>query len=127
MRGYRAGLLLHVELVMTEDEAKTKWCPFARVASPSAITPKGSLVEQWIGVAGANRGALSDRVVVHTDGDASNPASARCIGSACMAWRKVPGASKFKDARTGQLSDRDLTGHGTWVYEGFCGLAGAPQ
>ena len=53
--------------------------------------------------------------------------SYKCIGSACMAWRKIPGASKFKDARTGQLSDRDLTGHGTWVYDGFCGLARAPR
>lgn len=56
-----------------------------------------------------------------------SPKTASCIGSSCMAWRKIPGASKFKDARTGQLSDRDLTGHGTWVYDGFCGLAGAPQ
>lgn len=45
---------------MIEDEAKTKWCPFAREAS----TPGG-----W------NRGVFSD-----------GPRS-KCLGSQCMAWR----------------------------------------
>lgn len=48
-----------------------------------------------------------------------------CIASACMAWRKT--GSKFKDARTGHLGDRDLTGHGAWIDTGFCGLAGSPS
>lgn len=97
---------------MTEEDAKSKWCPFARVASPAVITPSGSTSEQWIGVAGANRGALSERVTVHTDGDASNPTSARCIGSACMAWRR-------------QLSPRFVAAEGgAAVVEGYCGIVG---
>lgn len=71
---------------MTEEEAKTKWCPQARVATYA------------------------------TDGDqmmtAANKTSggeirtgARCIASACMAWR-------WSEAKRS---------------EGFCGLAGAPQ
>lgn len=47
---------------MTESEAKTKWCPFARIAHVSGAT--------------ANSRA-------HNDPDLSQD----CIGSACMAWR----------------------------------------
>lgn len=53
---------------MTEQEAKTKWCPFARLGSTTT------------GLGGFNRfiepvGAGSEDKVC-------------CIGSACMAWRK---------------------------------------
>lgn len=90
---------------MTEDEAKTKWCPHA-VASHT--DPRG--------VSGYERPELGLPVgaFVHA-----------CIGSACMAWRRS--GAKFKDGRTGQLSDVDLTGHGMWIDVGYCGLAGAPQ
>jgi len=48
---------------VTEQEAKTKWCPFAN--------------SHYIG---GNRGAS----------DKQNPSQCRCIGSACMAWRTYP-------------------------------------
>lgn len=48
---------------MTEDEAKTKWCPFVRFAG--------------------DEGIVSNRPVV-TENDIT-----LCIGSACMAWRIV--------------------------------------
>lgn len=54
---------------MTEDEAKTKWCPFVRDAD-----------------AGANVSNL-DRL----------PHWSSCIGSQCMAWRPSPPA--FKETR----------------------------
>jgi hypothetical protein len=51
---------------VTEDEAKTKWCPFVRID-------------------GSNRSAtMSDDAWVDIVG---SPEPCRCIGSACMAWR----------------------------------------
>lgn len=77
---------------MTEEEAKTKWCPVANT-----------------------------RFIA---GDEPRMAADRCIGSACMAWRKT-GDAKVEN-RKGQLVDRDMDGTGRWHYEGFCGLAGKP-
>jgi hypothetical protein len=54
---------------MTEEEAKTKWCPYARVESWSSE--------------GTATGANFNRTIID-----SNPPEARCIGSTCMAWRK---------------------------------------
>jgi hypothetical protein len=93
---------------MTEDEAKMKWCPFVR--SPQAVATNVDVAM----VGGCNRDDLGHRFE-----------RMNCIASACMAWRC--NGSKFKDAKTGHLSDRDLTGHGAWIETGFCGLAGAPQ
>lgn len=85
---------------MTEQEAKTKWCPMYR---------------QAVSIDGANREWADNRM------DGSNPT---CIGSACMAWRWFqPGrdpdlAREFPLAPTGDLDKRDDVG--------FCGLAGKP-
>ena len=94
----------------TEGEAKTRWCPFAR-----AVYIGDSGIQQ----APSNRFATSK-------GCQSNPEEARCIGSACMAWRWGGHRSKhdprisdgaFSDIKPGE-SDRDLTAIG------YCGLAG---
>jgi len=64
---------------MTEEEAKTKWCPRAHDGSDQA-----------------------------------------CIGSQCMAWRRVPAGQH-------QESCGPQGGYKTVIdYEGFCGLAGKP-
>lgn len=94
---------------MTEDEAKTKWCPFARSA-PS-------------------RGA----VIYNRDG-AGNP-YVLCIGSACMAWRPLHDMA----TETTRSSQRPAgegwmpgSGYDDWTRTtrvdlgGFCGLAGRP-
>lgn len=52
---------------MTEDEAKTKWCPFSRMAEDM----------------GASKAASANRAIVGLD------RHTLCIGSACMAWRSV--------------------------------------
>jgi len=57
---------------MTEDEAKTKWCPFARVMIDSS-SPMGG-----IALAGVNRPLSTDR----------RYKAASCLATGCMLWRK---------------------------------------
>lgn len=99
---------------MTEDEAKTKWCPFVRVASlHESKNPR-----EWIGVAGANRAVSSGIVDKKGVGDDGLPDAARCIGSACMAWRYE--RRRFETNDEGRV--REALGGA-----GYCGLAGAPN
>lgn len=55
---------------MTEQEAKTRWCPFVRHADTG-----GSF----------NRGSEQDNAV--NAGRSQGACPCRCIGSECMAWR----------------------------------------
>lgn len=72
---------------ITEEEAKTKWCPYSGERSPNPSDPYSL-----------------------------------CMGSKCMAWRKA--GEKCKNQRTGELTDLNKDGLGTWVGIGYCGLAG---
>lgn len=97
---------------MTEDEAKTKWCPMARHDTTAG-----------------------NRVSYGAPGDGPAPddycaeAAMRfpCIGSACMAWR-LDSDEKLADAW-----DASGTGALPSIPDaeskrgGYCGLAGAPQ
>ena len=76
---------------MTKDEAKTKWCPHgAGVIELARVTERG---------------------VESVDGQKSK---ARCIGSACMAWRwSIVGTGPFFDDAPSKT-------------DGYCGLAGKP-
>lgn len=92
---------------MTEDEAKTKWCPFAR----TIILGNGG---SFIGPANRAVGAEGKE----------GPEGPKCIASACMAWRWQAGA----DPAT--LADWNLRTRADRVRPaqlGGCGLAGAPQ
>ena len=96
---------------MTEEEAKTKWCPFVR------------------GVFGKNQNdsfdlksnTVHNRVLLDT-GDVGIHPAINCIGSACMAWRWA--LSPDKAAHFNK----------TWKTKGepeanpvgYCGLAGKP-
>lgn len=85
---------------MTEDEAKKKWCPFARVI--------GDLDEN----AAANRWPEDDSKM--WAGPNGNPHSL-CIASACMAWRWIT------------IKEEPSEGHPlgiSIVHGGYCGLAG---
>lgn len=57
---------------MTEDEAKTKWCPQARVFLAG---------DYWQSTNGADLATMTAHDL--------RPLT-RCIGSACMTWRKLP-------------------------------------
>ena len=90
---------------MTEEEAKTKWCPFARVAK-RGILP-GRSYNRWAddwSPAGAVDGA-------------------KCIGSACMAWRE---GGAYTDKWVGKNLAGDAVIHGKLHITGYCGLAGKP-
>ena len=98
---------------MTEDEARQKWCPFARVAMISSSD---------IECPPCNRLAIDG-----VSGLEKNPAGARCIASDCMAWRQTAtlwlkdGALKptrvHSDMPIPHLADQIGS-------EGHCGLAG---
>jgi hypothetical protein len=83
---------------MTEEEAKTKWCPHVRYM--------GSNLQEC----GANRWK---QILPVEEPDALNPVACRCIGSACMAWRWI--GDEFMDALDSSKAPR-----------GYCGLAGKP-
>lgn len=97
---------------MTEEELKTKWCPFARVV-------RGD------GVSGFNRGS-----------DMLPDVGAMCIGSDCTAfrvdfqYRYAPlkpdlGPSGFELDDT--VPPDKLSGHRYWRKPNcYCGLAGKP-
>jgi hypothetical protein len=97
---------------VTEEEAKKKWCPFARIA--------------------AGEGPAFNRLVerVTDSASASIDSPSLCIGSACMAWRNITEQRRF-DATGKELTDANIFYHGA-VYKdvpigGYCGLAGQPS
>lgn len=98
---------------MTEDEAKTKWCPFNRITSEG---PSGVLYN--------NRN--------------TNIFNPECIASACMAWRAIieltTTQASLKPEGEGWEKKGPPFGEGglttyrqDWKRQtGFCGLAGKP-
>jgi hypothetical protein len=87
--------------LMTEDEAKTKWCPAVRFAP-------------WTG---SGSGMVDNR------GDPFDPMRVPCcVASDCMAWRAHK--EMFRNTTTGKLTDFDNSGHGKWIKLGYCGLVG---
>jgi len=87
-----------VVMIIREDFAGHRWCPFVRVSRPS------------------DRGAWNRR----SDG-AEDPThrmrGTQCLGMACMAWRQVEDLVEV-DTRLGTT---------TYHRQGFCGLAGKPE
>ena len=95
---------------MTEDEAKTKWCPFVRVL----VTQND---ESWYA------GMLTNRGTIPADNT-----DTLCIASECMAWRwSLPPklAKQYKRYNERGVTVPDSFGR-PWpeVASGHCGLAG---
>lgn len=95
---------------MTEEEAKTKWCPFARVGGETS------------GLGSLNR-----------DGAKGPIEQARCIASACMAWRKEAAPSGIERIRAHRAEHNSTLAVAVAAVKaedvivgGFCGLAGRP-
>ena len=99
---------------MTEEEAKTKWCPMVRVNSyPNPMNPTRTL-------ATFNRDI--DTVV-----ETNSPGwTCNCIASACMAWRwNGPAVHSPGCASVVTQMDKDpLPCDCNSVRHGYCGLAG---
>jgi len=90
---------------MTEDQAKTKWCPFIQFAT---ISGKG------IAGVGTNRNEASS-------GDAE--LNTKCIGSACMAWRWVKTDTDYEFGTADNEGKMKVLQSPITKY-GYCGLAG---
>lgn len=69
---------------MMEQDAKTKWCPFVRMA----------LVQGMAGNRTAN-------MTPDGEGYANIHAETRCIGSECMAWVRLPVPVAISDGDCG--------------------------
>jgi hypothetical protein len=89
---------------MTEDEAKTKWCPFVRYSA--AFDDYAS--NRW------KQGLPED------EPHALNPVPCRCIASECMVWRwdQTRWATEYDDRGLLMRPPKD------GVPRGYCGLAG---
>lgn len=95
-------------MLLTEDEAKTKWCPFARLGEIGATYNRTGPV-----------------------------AGLQCIASDCAAWRDVPRERHLHDKRTGARISSALSENSEWrlanpdepspASRGYCGLAGRPS
>jgi hypothetical protein len=100
---------------MTEDEAKTKWCPFTRVGMNGGVAmnrdfDEGGSLDAW----------------------PLFKAATACIGSGCMAWRWEPQLYEHHSNDFGKYinSEEDTNRHGVkgkaLPRHGYCGLAGRP-
>jgi hypothetical protein len=95
---------------LTEEEAKTKWCPYAR-----GITDGGG---NRMAYGSSGDGPAED------DYTAEMAAMYPCIGSACMAWRR---ATRVDKDGTIWLATSSYTSESTEAHLGYCGLAGKPD
>jgi hypothetical protein len=96
--------------MLTEKEAKKKWCPFARAVCHEEDGPKGAY----------NRLRLDESVDVTTE-EMCSDTETRCIGSSCMAWRWEH--ATIEEVFPGEEGD---IGRELETDTGYCGLAGPP-
>lgn len=105
--------------MFTEDEAKTKWCPFARVQAAVALRGQASFHG-----AAFNRLAIEPALEIDT-----NPINSRCIASECMAWRWAQKRNPdWQPDHSGQMWPSPHPDDGSPLYvtdheRGHCGLA----
>lgn len=117
---------------MLESEAKSKWCPFARVI-PGAM--RGDTMHRLPGdMAAHNRVQVAGEM----NDDATWHQAMNCLGSDCMAWREASRVKTYKVQHNGNAEEWswDPTGHRGYenvlvlgteeCVRGYCGLAGNP-
>jgi len=122
-------------MTLTEEEAKTKWCPFARGALAHVMSKSGDEQFEQLAIqpgTGYNRIQRSSQD--RTETQTGMPMSCCCLGSACMAWRwrgwvnLMADGSHEVDETTGGFAygqGKTQAPHGC-NHLGYCGLAGKP-
>jgi hypothetical protein len=102
-------------MTLTEAEAKTKWCPQARIIA-GEVSLGGKVSFQG--------GQTAFNVAMDTD-NGNRSYMGVCAGSACMMWRwHEPWTSSTEEGQGGDLVLR-LSRKPGEPKRGFCGLAGA--
>lgn len=97
-------------MLLSESEAKTRWCPFSRVIVYDSATDRPVAGNRWQHEAS---GAIINSM---------------CLGSGCMAWRW---GLNWKPL--GNIDPSDLTQPAMGIMQratptkGWCGLAGKPE
>lgn len=100
---------------MTEEEAKTKWCPCARVAAATTEAEPYTLIR--------NTPAFNR---IQTPAEGRKPVGSECIASACMAWRTRTIRTHVNHVNRDGTSAVATQPEDIVTLDGFCGLAGQP-
>jgi hypothetical protein len=99
-------------MMLTEEEAKTKWCPLARVSNPAGTAQP------------ANR-------VMHDGAVLAGLSAFNCIGSVCMAWRWDEPPMGFTPDGFVRIATGRLPDAGSVIpqklRQGHCGAFGKPE
>lgn len=110
----------------TEEEARKRWCPFARQPMYYRDGNGSPIVKADFPTPGINRLLNKDNSIV-------GPTGCRCIASECMAWRwdeeKSDNMNADWSAREPmqRTPDEHEKVHGPCPDKGgYCGLAGKP-
>jgi hypothetical protein len=85
-------------MIVTEDQAKDHWCPFARVTL--FVRGDGDKTEPPVGIVGHGSNRLmsdDDEINRRMQMCIDNSGATRCSGSKCMAWRWLGWINKEAD------------------------------
>ena len=94
-------------MFLSEEQAKKKWCPFAREAT---------LIQNRSNNDAVPVEPVANRWQVKNKGKVENLAT-KCLASSCMAWREVANTTKKNNLGIDEIHPGG----------GYCGLAGRPD
>ncbi|WP_188260695.1 hypothetical protein [Azospirillum tabaci] len=132
-------------MLMTEEEARTKWCPMARVAIQNVASDMAVLTGSSPIHPVGNRATL----IAGRARQCDTATGSRCIGSECMAWRWVGDANLWVSETCPTCNGKGTVPFASGGYEdcttcdgdgrvngrfepnpkrvGFCGAFGKPE
>jgi hypothetical protein len=93
--------------IVTESEARKKWCPFARVLLP--VNQAGNRISTFHLQLAKKSDPRDHEYYLQQEADCN------CLGSRCMAWRWAG----YRKVRSGVVPQQDEA-------HGYCGLSGNP-